>query len=62
MPIVRSSITAVATSGLPLERGGSSAVGRPDHDKLVFYEYEILKSLEILYSREWAVNFVPVSG
>ena len=36
MPIIRSSITAVAASGLPLERGGSSAVGRgrvgrPDH-------------------------------
>ena len=35
MPIIRSS-TAVAASGLPLERGGSSAVGRgragrPDH-------------------------------
>jgi len=35
MPIIRSSTTAVATSGLPLERGGSSAVdlgraGRPD--------------------------------
>jgi len=28
MPIVRSLSTAVATSGLPLERGGSSAVGR----------------------------------
>jgi hypothetical protein len=28
MPIIRSSITAVAPSGLPLERGGSSAVGR----------------------------------
>ena len=27
MPIIRSS-TAVAASGLPLERGGSSAVGR----------------------------------
>jgi len=35
MPIIRSSITAVAASGLPLERGGSSAVGRgrPDHDQ-----------------------------
>ena len=38
MPIIRSSITAVAASGLPLERGGSSAVGRgradrPDHDR-----------------------------
>jgi len=28
MPIIRSSITAVAGSGLPLERGGSGAVGR----------------------------------
>ena len=28
MPIIRSSITAVAASGLPLERGGSCAVGR----------------------------------
>jgi hypothetical protein len=35
--IIRSSTTAVAASGLPLERGGSSAVGggrasQPDHD------------------------------
>jgi len=28
MPIIRSSTTTVAASGLPLERGGSSAVGR----------------------------------
>jgi hypothetical protein len=28
MPIIRSSITAVAASGFPLERGGDSAVGR----------------------------------
>ena len=28
MPIIRSSTTAVAASGLPLERGGGSAVGR----------------------------------
>jgi len=28
MPIIRSSTTAVAASGLPLERGGTSAVGR----------------------------------
>jgi hypothetical protein len=27
-PIIRSSTTAVAASGLPLERGGSSTVGR----------------------------------
>jgi hypothetical protein len=38
MPIIRSSETAVAASGLRLERGGSSAVGRgwtgrPDHDQ-----------------------------
>ena len=28
MPIIRSLPTAVAASGLPLERGGSSVVGR----------------------------------
>jgi hypothetical protein len=28
MPIIRSSTTAAAASGLPLERGDSSAVGR----------------------------------
>ena len=28
MPIIRSSTTAVAASGLPLKRGGSSVVGR----------------------------------
>jgi hypothetical protein len=28
MQIIRSSITTVAASGLPLERGGSSVVGR----------------------------------
>jgi hypothetical protein len=28
MPIIKSSTTAVAASGLPLERGDSSAVGR----------------------------------
>jgi hypothetical protein len=38
MPIIRSLATAVAASGLPLECGGSSAVGRgragrPDHDQ-----------------------------
>jgi hypothetical protein len=34
MPIIKSSITAVAASGLPLERGGSSAVGRGRADRL----------------------------
>jgi hypothetical protein len=37
VPIIRSLSTAVVVSGLPLGRGGSSAVsrglaGRPDHD------------------------------
>jgi hypothetical protein len=32
MPIIRSLSTAVAASGLPLERGGSSAVGRGRHE------------------------------
>jgi hypothetical protein len=44
MPIIRSSITAVAASGLPLERGGSSAVGcgqagRPDHNQQHCYHH-----------------------
>ena len=44
MPIIRSSITAVAASGLPLERGGSSAVGRgragrADHDQQHCYHH-----------------------
>jgi len=44
MLIIRSSITAVAASGLPLERGGSSAVGRgragqPDHDQQHCYHH-----------------------
>ena len=35
MPIIRSLSTAVAASGLPLERGGGSVVGRgrTDHDQ-----------------------------
>jgi hypothetical protein len=38
MPIIRSLSIAVAASGLPLERGGSSVAGRgragwPDHDQ-----------------------------
>jgi hypothetical protein len=40
-PIIRSLSTAVAASGLPLERGGSSVVGRgrSDHDKQHFYHH-----------------------
>ena len=46
MPIIRSSTTAVAASGLPLERGGSSAVGRvragrPDHDQQHCYHHSL---------------------
>ena len=44
MPITRSSTTAVGASGLPLERGDSSAVGRgragrPDHDQQHCYHH-----------------------
>ena len=41
MPIIRSSTTAVAASGLPLERGGSSVVGhgRADHDQQRCYHH-----------------------
>jgi hypothetical protein len=44
MPIIKSLSTAVAASGLPLERGCSSAVGRdragrPDHDQQHCYNH-----------------------
>jgi hypothetical protein len=44
MPIIRSSTTAIAASGLPLKRGGSSAVGRgragrPDYDQQHCYHH-----------------------
>jgi hypothetical protein len=45
MPIIRSLSIAAAASGLPLERGGSSAVGRgraadlPDHDQQHCYHH-----------------------
>jgi len=44
MPILRSSTTAVAASGLPSELGDSSAVGRgragrPDHDQQHCYHH-----------------------
>ena len=46
MPIIRSSTTAVAAFGLPLERGDSSAVGRgwagrPDHDQQHCYHHAL---------------------
>jgi hypothetical protein len=48
MPIIRSS-NAVAASGLPLERGGSSVFGRgrasrPDHDQLDVYVMPVVAS------------------
>jgi len=41
MPVIRSLSTAVAASGLPLERGSSSVVGRgrTDHDQLRCYHH-----------------------
>jgi hypothetical protein len=41
MPIIRSLSTAVAAPGLPLERGGSSVVGRgrTDHDQQHCYHH-----------------------
>jgi hypothetical protein len=44
MPIIRSLPTAVAAFGLPLERGGNSAVGRgrseqSDHDQQHCYHH-----------------------
>jgi hypothetical protein len=44
MSIIRSLSTAAAASGLPLERNGSSAVGRcragrPDHDQQHCYHH-----------------------
>jgi hypothetical protein len=47
MPITRNSTTAIAASGLPLERGGSDAVGcgragpagRPDHNQQHRYHH-----------------------
>ena len=51
IPIIRSSTTAVAASGLPLERGGSSAVGRgragrPDLDQQHCYHHAPKVKLE----------------
>jgi len=53
MPIIRSSTTAVAASGLPLERGDSSAVGRvrasrPDHDQQHCYHQALTVNQRLL--------------
>jgi hypothetical protein len=53
MPITRSSITAVAASGLAFERGGSSAVGRGradrlDHDQQHCYRHVLRANQRLL--------------
>jgi hypothetical protein len=40
MPIIRSLSTAVAVSGLPLERGGSSVVGRGRADSTAITTFQ----------------------
>ena len=39
-PLSGATTTAVAASGLPSERGGSSAVGRADHDQQHSYHQD----------------------
>jgi len=63
MPIIRSSTTVVAASGLPLERGGSSIVGRgrsdrTDHDQRHCFG---IRSLSVLILVNYCVNNVPFS-
>jgi len=64
MPIIRSSTTAVAASGLPLERGGSSAVGRgrADHDQqhhVVVVGHIRVATVTVCESRHnWSANGV----
>jgi hypothetical protein len=53
MPIIRSLSTAVAASGLPLERGSSSAVGRgrsdrTDHDQQHCYHHVLTVNQRLL--------------
>jgi len=49
MPIIRNSTTAVASSGLPLERGGSSAVGRGrDGQAFLRYSTQLGHNLRLL--------------
>jgi hypothetical protein len=63
MPIIRSLSTAVAASGLPLERGGSSVVGcgrsdRTDHDQQHCYHHvpavNQRRLLQLISSWWWA--------
>jgi len=49
MPIIRSLTTAAAASGLPKERGGSSAVGRgrlTDKDQQHYYSFDSFESMQ----------------
>jgi len=53
MPIIRSLSTAVAATGLPLERGGSSVVGRgrsnrTDHDQQHCYHHVLTVNQKLL--------------
>ena len=64
MPIIRSLSTAIAASGLSLERGGSSFVGRgrsgspPDHDQQHCYHHvptvKQRRLLQLISSWWWA--------
>ena len=45
MPIIRSLSTAVAASCLPLERGGSSVVGRGRSGPVDLFEYMMMHGL-----------------
>jgi hypothetical protein len=47
MPIIRNLSTAVAASGLPLERGGSSAVGRGRAGQLLMMGLRMPKHVEL---------------
>ena len=55
MPIIRSSTTAVAASGLPLERGGSSAVVRGRAGRLPV-DFLILLYGYCVWSLPWREN------
>jgi hypothetical protein len=54
MPIIRSLSTSVFASGLPLERGGSSVVGRgrSDHDQQHCYHHVSM------VNQRWLLQFI----
>jgi hypothetical protein len=58
MPIIRSLSTAVATSGLPLERGGSSVVGRGRSGGILLGAHYILHISRVrVKERFWFMEF-----